>query len=171
MDRYCPTCSQWRSESIFRVIGEKRLARDCKECEDFRAKRACLARSRPDPTDFSGVDIDAIHYKLGLVKKVTTAGDDGMSGEGTATVDISRLDTEEGICAAAVCMGNLTLEAVFYPVLDRTPQHKRADLFERYLSALTGAMCAQVGAEVACRILDEVKIAIAAVQAGRERKH
>lgn len=93
------------------------------------------------------------------------------STEHDATIDISALHTEDGISKAAVGMALVTMEAILYPVLDNMPPARRGELLERYLSAIAGAMCGQVGPEATCKILDEVKLALVSVQAQRERKH
>lgn len=78
IDRFCPTCSRFRRERMFRVISghaggfgsNLKLARDCVECEDARIRRSKgqAIAGRPQ-SDVSGVDIDAIHYKRGAVKQ------------------------------------------------------------------------------------------------------
>lgn len=85
------------------------------------------------------------------------------------TICIAHLDTERGIVDAAVKMAEVVCTDVLWPVVECTPKERRADLFERFLSALTGAACAELGPERAKQALDAARLAIEDVQ--RERSH
>ncbi|MDZ4254114.1 MAG: hypothetical protein U1A72_16225 [Sulfuritalea sp.] len=87
------------------------------------------------------------------------------------TIDCMRLDTEEGVVSAAIAMAAAVCEDVLWPVINHTPPGMRQALFERFISGLTGAMCAEVGPERAKETLDAVKLAIDDVQRGRAHAH
>jgi hypothetical protein len=66
MDRHCADGNHWAPIEAFGRIGN-RYARDCRACLGRRseaAKKIIWMRT----TRFDGVDIDAIHFKLGAVK-------------------------------------------------------------------------------------------------------
>lgn len=89
------------------------------------------------------------------------------------SIDCSRLDTEAGVCEAAVTMAAVVSRDVLFPVLDHTPEEQRQAIFERFLSGIVGVLCAYVGPDRAKETLDAVKLAISEVQAEREaqRRH
>lgn len=69
-DRWCSRGQHHRPLEAFRQFdtpGGMRLARDCKLCEEKAARGRELAR-----LPFDGVDIDAIHFKLGAVSPALT---------------------------------------------------------------------------------------------------
>lgn len=65
-DRWCPTGQHWKPIDRFRTSPNGRPARDCNDCEAARRTRT---HAQPDGPRMDGVDIDAIHYKLGAVRK------------------------------------------------------------------------------------------------------
>lgn len=84
--RHCASGHHFTKVEFFKVFKSSgRIARDCRGCVRARADRmaanAALARcllippieaSKPDAS-FPGVDIDAIHYKRGLVSPALLA--------------------------------------------------------------------------------------------------
>lgn len=69
-ERFCPTGNHFRKLVYFNQTIAGRPHRDCKDCElakSFGRKTALGGRIIEQKMD--GVDIDAIHYKLGLVRR------------------------------------------------------------------------------------------------------
>ena len=67
-DRFCPTCQRWKQPHYFGRRGTG-LSRDCKPCDSARTIRDRQLRAARIGPGFPGVDIDAIHHKLGKVRK------------------------------------------------------------------------------------------------------
>lgn len=70
-ERYCAGGNHFRNVTSFRSMSNGRPARDCVDCElaKERGRKASLA-AKPAR---DGLDIDAIHYKLGAVRGTKTA--------------------------------------------------------------------------------------------------
>lgn len=84
-------------------------------------------------------------------------------------IDLSTLSTEEGVVAAAVTMATVVCQDVLWPVVNHTPKDQVQALFERFLSGITGAMCAELGPDKAKASLDAVKLAIDDLLAARAK--
>lgn len=84
-------------------------------------------------------------------------------------VCLDDLGTEAGITEAGVTMAEVVCRSVLWPVIEHTPKAMRQQLFERFFSGLAGALCNEVGPELAKQTLDAVKLAIEDVQ--KERRH
>lgn len=74
-DRWCPNGQHWSPLTNFRelrrynsISGVRKRARDCMECERNARIRANARAPVPKMEPMRGVDIDAIHFKLGAVK-------------------------------------------------------------------------------------------------------
>lgn len=68
--RFCPYGQHWLPPDRFRV-SDGGMARDCKACEATRRRMNLHPelRRNAEAARFPGVDIDAIHFKLGAVRK------------------------------------------------------------------------------------------------------
>jgi hypothetical protein len=89
---------------------------------------------------------------------------------GRRTINSGDLGTTEGITAAAAALATAVRDDVLLVVLDHTPPDRRQELFERFLCALCGIACAEIGPDGTKRALDEAKRAVDAVQAERRKK-
>ena len=66
-ERWCAMGNHFRPKTAFPLIRGK-LARDCAKCIEDRAHRRFRQIQPPPPAGLdAGVDIDAIHFKRGLV--------------------------------------------------------------------------------------------------------
>ncbi len=65
-ERWCQTGQHWKPVAHFRTSTNGRPARDCHDCEIAKLARP---NARPEPPRLDSVDIDAIHYKLGAIRK------------------------------------------------------------------------------------------------------
>ena len=90
-----------------------------------------------------------------------------MTGE--RTIKVSTLSTEAGVTEAGAQMAEAVCQDLLWPVVQHTPKEWRGALFERFLSALTGAVVAEVGPERAKQALDAAKLAVDDLQAERSR--
>lgn len=86
-------------------------------------------------------------------------------------IDTAALGTEAGVTAAATTLVKAFADDIVYRVIDLTPKDRRGDFFERFLSAWTGVMCAELGPDKAKQVLDAVKLAIDDVVAARRHQH
>lgn len=68
-ERGCPTCRRFKSIESFRMFAGGKPHRDCIQCEQEKRVRANERLRVVEDRRFAGVDIDAIHYKLGAVKR------------------------------------------------------------------------------------------------------
>jgi hypothetical protein len=89
---------------------------------------------------------------------------------GPRTINSGDLGTTEGITVAAAALATAVRDDVLLVVLDHTPPDRRQEFIERFLCALCGIACAEVGPEATKQALDEAKRAIDAVQAERRKK-
>lgn len=92
-----------------------------------------------------------------------------MSGE--QSICLADLSTENGIVAVAVKMAETVRDDLLLPLLEHTPKEMRQALFERFFSALTGVMCAEIGPELAVDTLEAVKDALVEIHAKRSATH
>lgn len=68
-DRWCPTGNHFRKRVYFNVGTNGKIARDCADCESARKLgRKTAVGGRIIRQELDGVDIDAIHFKLGAIR-------------------------------------------------------------------------------------------------------
>ena len=76
-ERWCPSGQHWRKRADFRSMPKGKTARDCTDCELKARERSHINRLMDEAAQLTGkahlrispdgVDIDAIHFKRGLV--------------------------------------------------------------------------------------------------------
>lgn len=66
LPRYCPVGNHTLGGAMFRTLANGKLNRECRNCEAIKQQRKRVQAIKNVP--FDGVDIDAIHFKLGAVR-------------------------------------------------------------------------------------------------------